>query len=255
MADEAVTAGPKPMDTAIVKWGGAFVLGGAILIVLVGFVSLTLARFDMIEKITGFIGFMTMLNPARTIAVIAGLVLAFAVIRKVGPKWQAATGLVLSLVLLAVLYSQVIIPGGKVPPIHDITTNVDNVPQFTVIDRPEVSTGPFTIEEWRAFHTGAYSDVAPIIIDKSPTEVLADARALMEDRGWAVAETAADSAQIEATAYAGYLKFRDDVIVRATPIEDGSTRVDMRSVSQVGVSDLGYNAQRIRDFLADLQAR
>ena len=63
-----------------------------------------------------------------------------------------------------------------------------------------------------------------------------------------------DILNLEGTAYAGYLKFRDDVIVEVTPVEDGSSRVDMRSVSQVGVSDLGYNAARIREFLSDLQA-
>ena len=59
----------------------------------------------------------------------------------------------------------------------------------------------------------------------------------------------------EATAYAGYLRFRDDVIVKVSPVVDGSSRVDMRSVSRVGLSDLGYNAARIREFLGELQAQ
>jgi len=43
------------------------------------------------------------------------------------------------------------------------------------------------------------------------------------------------------------------VVLRVRPTEDGKGSViDMRSVSRVGVSDLGVNAKRIRKFLADL---
>jgi uncharacterized protein (DUF1499 family) len=44
-----------------------------------------------------------------------------------------------------------------------------------------------------------------------------------------------------------FFKFKDDVIVRLTPV-DGGTQVDMRSASRVGQSDLGANAARIEDF-------
>jgi uncharacterized protein (DUF1499 family) len=35
-------------------------------------------------------------------------------------------------------------------------------------------------------------------------------------------------------------------------VPDGTSRVDLRSVSRVGRSDVGTNAKRIRAFLADL---
>ncbi len=245
-----------PAESRWIKWGGNFVLGGAILAMVIALCGLTLARYDMIDKIQGFFAFVMMLNPARVLAAVGVVVLIAAYARKTGPKRNAAIGTVLAAALLTVIYTQVIIPGGKVPPIHDITTNIDNPPQFATLDvDTPVSTGPFSVEEWRAFHQGAYSDIQPIIVNKSPVEVLADARALMESRGWDVAASDPQAGQLEGTAYAGYLKFRDDVVIKATPIEDGSTRVDMRSVSQVGVSDLGYNAARVKAFLADLQAR
>ena len=52
---------------------------------------------------------------------------------------------------------------------------------------------------------------------------------------------------------ANWFGFRDDVIVRITPAGNGS-RVDVRSVSRVGRSDLGANARRIREFLRQLSA-
>ena len=60
--------------------------------------------------------------------------------------------------------------------------------------------------------------------------------------------------RLEATATTPWFGFKDDVVVRLTPAGTGS-RVDVRSKSRVGRSDLGANAKRIRAFLAELSAR
>ncbi|MBR9857299.1 MAG: DUF1499 domain-containing protein, partial [Gammaproteobacteria bacterium] len=66
--------------------------------------------------------------------------------------------------------------------------------------------------------------------------------------------------QLEAVVSSRLFGFRDDVAIRLTPVDtesdsdtDVHTRVDMRSASRVGKSDLGANAERIRAFLADLE--
>ena len=46
--------------------------------------------------------------------------------------------------------------------------------------------------------------------------------------------------------------FKDDIVVRVRP-EGAGSRVDVRSMSRVGLSDLGANAARVRAFLARLQ--
>ena len=65
---------------------------------------------------------------------------------------------------------------------------------------------------------------------------------------------AADDAshRIEATDTTFWFRFKDDVALRVSAVPDGTSRVDMRSVSRLGRSDLGTNARRIREFLADL---
>ncbi|MES2699205.1 MAG: DUF1499 domain-containing protein [Pseudomonadota bacterium] len=235
-------------------WLNNFVLGGGVLAIVVGLGSLTLARYDIIDKLAGFIGFMSMMMPAAAVAVAGVIALIVARIKKV-PSGKAAVGLVLALGLIGAMYFAVIRPAGAAPALHDITTNVDNPPQFATLSLREDNLIPFaSLEEWRAAHRQGYPDIAPILIDKNPSEVLADARALAESKGWTIANVDAQGLQLEATAYAGYLRFRDDVIVKVTPVVDGSSRVDMRSVSRVGLSDLGYNAARIREFLGELQA-
>ena len=57
--------------------------------------------------------------------------------------------------------------------------------------------------------------------------------------------------RLEATETTRWFGFKDDVVVRVSPTSDGS-RVDVRSVSRVGQSDLGVNARRIRAFLDPL---
>jgi uncharacterized protein (DUF1499 family) len=47
--------------------------------------------------------------------------------------------------------------------------------------------------------------------------------------------------------------FGDDIVVRIRPDGAGS-RIDIRSKSRDGESDLGVNARRIREFIARLKA-
>lgn len=236
-------------------WLGNFVLGGAILAVAIGLGALTLARYDLIDKLSGFIAFMSMMIPVGVVAALGvlGLILA-RVTRASGVK--AGLGLVVALALLGAMYFAVIRPAGAAPALHDITTNVDNPPQFATLPLRADNLIPFnSLEEWRAAHRQGYPDIAPVLINKNASQVLADARALAESKGWTIASVDQQGLQMEATAYAGYLRFRDDVIVKVSPVVDGSSRVDMRSVSRVGLSDLGYNAARIREFLGELPAQ
>ena len=233
---------------------GVVALVGAILAVLVAILATTLARYGVVAKLSGFMWFLYSQAIAAGSALIGVVALAIAFMRKT-TKVPAVAAIALALVMIALFYALVIRPGSAVPPLHDVTTDLDDPPEFrTLTLREDNLVGFNNIEEWRSAHREGYPDIAPIIIDKAPARVLADARALAEQRGWDIASVDPLSGHMEATAYAGYIRFMDDVIVEVTPIADGSTRVDMRSVSRVGMSDLGYNAERIRDFLRDLQA-
>ena len=61
--------------------------------------------------------------------------------------------------------------------------------------------------------------------------------------------------RIEAVSTSQWYGFKDDFIVRLTTVEGGGTRVDLRSKSRVGGSDLGANAARVRDFMQRFSAR
>ncbi len=69
--------------------------------------------------------------------------------------------------------------------------------------------------------------------------------------GVAIVATAPESGRIEATDTTPWFGLKDDIVIRVSAQGNGS-RVDIRSVSRVGRSDIGKNAQRIREFLQRL---
>src|SRR5438552_3716250 len=168
----------------------------------------------------------------------------------------AIFGLLVSLIVVG-LPLNLIINGFRLPPIHDITTDTENPPRFVAIlplrkdaDNPSDYGGP----EIAAQQHKAYPNVRPLMLKLKPDQAFERALAAARDRGWAIVEAAPAQGRIEATAKTFWFGFKDDVIIRVTPSGDGS-RIDVRSVSRVGKSDVGANAKRIRTYLERLQNR
>lgn len=233
---------------------GWVALAGAALTMAYCLFAMVMARYDFIPKVAGFKPLMQSFLFVGVTSLVAIAAMLLGMKRKTGNMGPAIVALVLSLLWAGVLVVNIVIPGVSAPKLHDITTDLDDPPPFAALTLPKNNLrGVGSVEEWRERHRLGYPDIAPVIIDRGSREVIAAARALAEDRGWTISTFDLDTGHMEAIAYAGFIRFRDYVVIEATPIADGSTRVDMRSTSEVGVSDLGYNAQRIRDFLADLQ--
>jgi uncharacterized protein (DUF1499 family) len=143
---------------------------------------------------------------------------------------------------------------GSVPPIHDISTDLENPPLFDAVvplraeapnslDRP-----PILAQQQRE----GYPDLAPITLSAPPAQAFDRALAIAQEKGWEIVSADKSSGRIEATDTTTWFGFQDDVVVRLTPWGAG-TRVDVRSVSRVGRSDVGTNARRIEDFLGSLE--
>lgn len=147
---------------------------------------------------------------------------------------------------------------GNVPPIHDISTDLDDPPAFVAL-RDEREAAPNRVE-----HPGeatarqqrdAYPDVVPLRLAADREEVFAAAESLARDLGWRIAEADPVEGRIEAVDRTLWFGFRDDVVIRITDSDEGGTRIDVRSASRVGKGDIGTNARRIRSFLTRLQER
>ncbi len=173
-----------------------------------------------------------------------------------------AGGIALSGLALAVGVAVAAVPAywvqvaRSLPRIHDISTDLDNPPAFFAVvplrgrDTNPVEHGGAAVANAQR---GAYPDIGPVVLDLAPSQALARALQAAQAMGWDIVAQDAERGTLEATDTTFWFGFKDDVVVRVTPAEGGS-RIDVRSLSRVGVSDVGANARRIRAFLARLRS-
>lgn len=142
----------------------------------------------------------------------------------------------------------------SVPRIHDVTTDMAEPPPFVgLMEERKKSPNGFAYggEPVAALQRAGYPDLKPLMMKAPPREAMQKALDAARSMGWEVVSSDATTGRIEATATTTWFGFKDDVIVRIRPEGEGS-RVDVRSVSRVGLSDLGANAKRIQAYLAKL---
>ncbi len=142
----------------------------------------------------------------------------------------------------------------QVPRIHDITTDMENPPRFVSIlllrkdapNSPEYG-GPRIALQQRA----GYPDIQPLVLPIPGESAFERALQAARDMGWNIVDASANDGRIEATDRTFWFGFTDDIVVRITPIP-GLSRIAVRSVSRVGLGDIGTNAERIRAFLSKI---
>ena len=184
-----------------------------------------------------------------------------------GPWWKAVIAFVIPVLLflgLMTLRAQ----AEAVPPIHDVATDLRNPPTYsaqTMALRAELEANPINdygtplgqLPMWAGSQdealkaknhadiiSEAYPDLQPIIIGNASDDKVFDAIvAAMGEIGLQDVRRVEGSNTVEGVAETFAFGFKDDVVAR---VEDG--QIDIRSVSRVGVSDLGYNADRVEDL-------
>ena len=170
-------------------------------------------------------------------------------------------GMVLSLVGIIIGLLTVSIPWSwlrtvrQVPHIHDISTDTENPPKFVAVlplrkdaANPVDYGGPDIAAQQRK----GYPDIVPRRLAMPPDRAFEQALQAARDMGWEIVEAGPGNLHIEATDTTFWFGFKDDVVIRITPEADGS-RVDVRSLSRVGSSDVGTNAKRIRAYFRKLE--
>jgi uncharacterized protein (DUF1499 family) len=186
---------------------------------------------------------------------LSAALLALSVILTLLPSLRGPQrGSLLQAALLAlpgsVLLATLLAGRGDYPPIHDISTDLEQPPNFSHAPSLRGSdANPLTVKpETLAVQREAYPDIRPL---KTPLPTEAAYRRALETAralGWEVVYEAPRDGEIEAVVTTPIMGFRDDVMIRLRAA-DGGTRVDLRSVSRVGLGDLGANAERIRAFI------
>ena len=206
-----------------------------------------------------FVDFQIALLAFAIAVLIAGLAALFGLVGAVlgghGKTTRAVTALVVALLVLVAPLNTVR-QGAGVPMIHDITTDLEDPPIFVEVPRKRsIEDNSLDIDaEVLAAQKAYYTDIGPTVLPMAKREAFALVREAVDAFDWVVHAENANLGYIEATASTPFFGFRDDVIIRVTE-DTGGARVDMRSASRVGLSDLGVNAGRIRDFMAMVTQR
>ena len=185
-------------------------------------------------SIAGLILYRRPLSRLRLILSISGLVIGLGVVGVLWSWWHTAQTL---------------------PAIHDITTDTENPPPFVSIlplRKDAANPAEYGGPEIAAKQKGAYPDLTPAMLPLPPPQTFEQALRTAREMGWIIVNSNPVEGRIEATDTTFWFGFKDDIVIRIVAADQGS-RVDMRSVSRVGRSDVGMNAKRIRKFFKKLK--
>lgn len=213
----------------------------------------------------------TVLRIAFYAAVLGGLLALVALLIPLRGRRRRATFAALAALVLGAgfaLYLGAQMRSARAaPPIHDVTTNIEDMPRFfrlpVRVDNYDnvpylgrADLHPLLPEDrWKVLHREHYGDLRTVHLPWTPAQTIQRAGELARERGWELRTLNPDEGVMEAVDTSTFFRFKDNVVLRVRRAPDGGSLVDMRSISRVGVSDVGVNAKRIRSFLGDLQAQ
>ncbi len=145
---------------------------------------------------------------------------------------------------------------ARYPAINDITTDLQDPPQFENAAALPANAGRDLRypDRFKAIVAEAYPELNPLHLDRAPAETFAHAlEVAAEQPRWTVLHVDQEARTLEGVAETRLFRWRDDFVVRVRASSDGGSIVDMRSKSRSGQGDLGANAKRIHGFLQALQ--
>jgi uncharacterized protein (DUF1499 family) len=143
----------------------------------------------------------------------------------------------------------------QMPVIHDITTDTESPPKFVAVlplRKDAANPSEYGGSDIAAQQRKGYPDIVPRLMKVLPEQAFEQALQTAREMGWETVDAKSKDGRIEATDTTFWFGFKDDVVIRITPVPDGS-RIDVRSLSRVGKSDVGTNAKRIRAFFKKLE--
>ena len=243
----------KPSLSWVVVLGAALAVASA-LVLLAGPVGYRLGILPLSIALQTALRWGIYAGVAAVVISLAGLVVT---LRR--PR-EARRGIVLAAMSLLLAIVVIGIPGrfrlGPLPPpIHDITTDMQEPPEYVAV-LPLRANAPnatrYGGEEIAAQQREAYPDLQPLLLNVPPSEAFERALATVREMGWDLVAADPAAGRIEATDTTFWYGFKDDVVIRVRPSDDGS-RIDVRSLSRVGRGDAGTNAKRVREYLDALR--
>lgn len=238
----------------VAAWALWLAIAAAVVLALAG----PLFRMDITGLLTSFS--ILRFTPIAAIGVILIALAGFAESRVLGDgkgSLKAVGAIVIAAIVIAMPLSQKIRATG-VPPIHDITTDTANPPAFVdVLPLRKDAANPADYAKdggakTAAMQEKAYPDIKTLDMAVPADQAFDKALGVAKSMGWDIVAQSKPEGRIEATDTTFWFGFKDDIVIRIQSADSGS-RVDIRSESRIGLSDVGVNAKRVRAFLAAMK--
>jgi uncharacterized protein (DUF1499 family) len=240
----------------IAAWVGFFDGLIAAALVLAGVIG---AHFGLTTPFLGFQLFLLGLL-FGVLALILGIIGLFRTRR---PEWRhahgrAAVASYLGVILTALLVYLALNARGY-PAINDITTDVNNPPEFVhAVTFPQNRGRNLTYDraKYAERQQQGYGAVEPLRVPQDPDQCFKEVSTLASDmHGWQITWVDPKSRSIEGVATTRLFHFNDDFVIQVRRAPDGNgSVVEMRSKSRDGEGDVGANYKRIKNFFGMLSA-
>lgn len=198
-------------------------------------------------------------------ALIAAISLVLVLLKK--PRNNLLAGIAIVGLLVPGAVFTVFLAKGSVAqrnPIHDVATDTADPPQFseaTLAARERAGANPLNDYQVPLGEIAIFEGVSPALAFRSHAQIITETyptlrplplgqatraqgvaavAAAMDEMGFKTISADAEAGRAEGVAETFWFGFRDDVVARVS-----ERQIDFRSVSRVGQSDLGANAERI----------
>ena len=234
-------------------WSKTILVGGLTAIALLPIGALG-TRFGLWDHMIGFA--LLQLGALLGVVGIVGGIPGIVVARRQSKSrdlWAVAGGMAASFAVVVFL-GMLFLSALTAPLLHQVATNLEDPPEFIEIvalrgtDSNALEIDAGTIEP---LQEEFYPWVQPLFLRATPAEAFAEALGVLEAMGLEVIAAHTDRGLSEAVDTTVWFGVKDDVALRVRAYPQGSV-VDVRSVSRVGLSDVGANGQRVKEILRRL---
>jgi uncharacterized protein (DUF1499 family) len=221
----------------------------AITLIAVGIIG---AHYYIVPPITGF-GLFAFGFLLSIIGSAVGL-LAIFMTRKPERRAGRNRALVGTVICLAIAIPLIvtIVRSSKYPAINDITTDVDNPPEFFFAQKLQHDSGrdmKYDKAMYADRQQAGYGPIGPLKERLEPSAAFERVREVAQAvPTWKITYVDPAKNTLEAVSTSGLFHFEDDVVIQIRPTPDGESLIEMRSKSRDGKGDFGINAKRIRRF-------
>ncbi len=240
---------PKTVTSKLPQWS----MGLGLLAVALPVLGALGTRFGLWN-----FGIGLLLVPASLIPATLGLIFGLLGVWRLRKAGQAPTTAALgaAISLLAGVYLGLgVLSVFSVPPIHNVSTDIEDPPRFTAayeLRGEEENPLEYDSEVIGPLQREGYPELGPLVLPVSAEQMYQRVMTALGDMDLEIVREDPEQGEIEAVATTRWFGFKDDVVIRLRETDAG-TRLDIRSVSRVGVVDLGANAARILEIISRVE--